>query len=173
MTTTDKRIKQKGKTMKTLTDSRAKRAVIGIGAVALLAFVSVAGAMQEYEDLKVFVAEIESDLQKADQHVCDLERLGILQFTFGIEQLSQILDQVDKLECQALSALSAAATEAEAAGNEAAGTRVRKQMQKIKQAAQEVRNRILEIRSIPFVPITVMALDVCAMPVLMEIGMYV
>lgn len=32
-------------------------------------------------------------------------------------------------------------------GNKAAGTRVRKQMQKIKQAAQTVRNRILEIRS--------------------------
>ena len=32
-------------------------------------------------------------------------------------------------------------------GNKAAGTRVRKQMQKIKQAAQVVRNRILEIRS--------------------------
>ena len=32
-------------------------------------------------------------------------------------------------------------------GNKAAGTRVRKQMQDIKQAAQEVRNRILEIRS--------------------------
>ena len=34
-------------------------------------------------------------------------------------------------------------------GNKAAGTRVRKQMQKIKQASQEVRNRILEIRSEP------------------------
>ena len=32
-------------------------------------------------------------------------------------------------------------------GNRAAGTRVRKQMQKVKQAAQIVRNRILEIRS--------------------------
>jgi hypothetical protein len=32
-------------------------------------------------------------------------------------------------------------------GNKAAGTRVRKQMQKIKQAAQIVRNRVLEIRS--------------------------
>lgn len=32
-------------------------------------------------------------------------------------------------------------------GNKAAGTRVRKQMQQIKQAAQEVRNRVLEIRS--------------------------
>ena len=32
-------------------------------------------------------------------------------------------------------------------GNKAAGTRVRKQMQKIKQAAQAVRNSILEIRS--------------------------
>ncbi len=33
-------------------------------------------------------------------------------------------------------------------GNKAAGTRVRKQMQKIKQAVQVVRNRILEIRSV-------------------------
>jgi hypothetical protein len=32
-------------------------------------------------------------------------------------------------------------------GNKAAGTRVRKQMQEIKQAAQAVRNRILEIRA--------------------------
>lgn len=32
-------------------------------------------------------------------------------------------------------------------GNKAAGTRVRKQMQDIKKAAQEVRNSILEIRS--------------------------
>ena len=32
-------------------------------------------------------------------------------------------------------------------GNMAAGTRVRKQMQKIKQAAQAVRNGVLEIRS--------------------------
>jgi hypothetical protein len=34
-------------------------------------------------------------------------------------------------------------------GNKAAGTRVRKQMQDIKQAAQKVRARILEIRSAP------------------------
>jgi hypothetical protein len=32
-------------------------------------------------------------------------------------------------------------------GNKAAGTRVRKQMQDIKQAAQSVRNKILEIRT--------------------------
>jgi len=32
-------------------------------------------------------------------------------------------------------------------GNKAAGTRVRKQMQRIKQASQEVRNKILETRS--------------------------
>jgi hypothetical protein len=32
-------------------------------------------------------------------------------------------------------------------GNKAAGTRVRKQMQKVKQAVQVVRSRILEIRS--------------------------
>ncbi len=55
--------------------------------------------MQEYEDLKKLVTEIESDINKA---------MG---------------------------------------GNKAAGTRVRKEMQKIKQAAQIVRNRILEIRS--------------------------
>lgn len=57
--------------------------------------------MQEYEDLKVLVAEIEGDINKAE------------------------------------------------GGNKAAGTRVRKQMQQIKQAAQSVRNRILEIRSVP------------------------
>lgn len=32
-------------------------------------------------------------------------------------------------------------------GNKAAGTRVRKQMQMIKQAAQTVRNKVLELRS--------------------------
>ncbi len=56
--------------------------------------------MQEYEDLKTLVAEIEMDVDKAQ------------------------------------------------GGNKAAGTRVRKQMQAIKQAAQEVRNRVLEIRSV-------------------------
>ena len=55
--------------------------------------------MQEYEELKIMVAEIESDIDKAE------------------------------------------------GGNKAAGTRVRKQMQQIKQAAQNVRNRVLEIRS--------------------------
>ena len=55
--------------------------------------------MQEYEDLKVLVAEIEGDINKAE------------------------------------------------GGNKEAGTRVRKQMQRLKQAAQVVRNRILEIRS--------------------------
>jgi hypothetical protein len=55
--------------------------------------------MQEYEDLKRLVNEVEADINKAQ------------------------------------------------GGNKAAGTRVRKQMQQIKQAAQLVRNRILEIRS--------------------------
>jgi hypothetical protein len=55
--------------------------------------------MQEYEDLKILIAEIEADISKAE------------------------------------------------GGNKAAGTRVRKQMQKIKQASQLVRNRVLEIRS--------------------------
>ncbi len=55
--------------------------------------------MQAYEELKTLVAEIESDIQKAE------------------------------------------------GGNKAAGTRVRKQMQMIKQAAQNVRNNIIEIRS--------------------------
>jgi len=55
--------------------------------------------MQEYEDLKALIAEIETDINKAE------------------------------------------------GGNKAAGTRVRKQMQTLKQAAQNVRNKILEIRS--------------------------
>ncbi len=55
--------------------------------------------MQAYEKLKGLVAEIESDINKAE------------------------------------------------GGNKAAGTRVRKQMQDIKKAAQEVRNNILELRS--------------------------
>ena len=55
--------------------------------------------MQEYEELKALVAEIETDLSKAE------------------------------------------------GGNKAAGTRVRKQMQKVKQASQRVRSRILELRA--------------------------
>lgn len=55
--------------------------------------------MQEYENLKKLVAEIEADINKAE------------------------------------------------GGNKAAGTRVRKQMQTIKSAAQELRNKILEIRA--------------------------
>jgi hypothetical protein len=56
--------------------------------------------MQEYEQLKTMVAEIENDISKAE------------------------------------------------GGNKAAGTRVRKQMQVIKQAAQTVRNKVLEIRTV-------------------------
>ena len=55
--------------------------------------------MQQYEDLKTLVAEIEADINKAQ------------------------------------------------GGNKAAGTRVRKQMQAIKKAAQEVRSCVLEIRA--------------------------
>ena len=55
--------------------------------------------MQSYEELKVLVVEIESDVSKAE------------------------------------------------GGNKAAGTRVRKQMQDIKKAAQNVRSNVLEIRS--------------------------
>lgn len=55
--------------------------------------------MQEYEELKQLVAEIETDINKAE------------------------------------------------GGNKAAGTRVRKQMQTIKQAAQGVRNKVLELRA--------------------------
>ena len=55
--------------------------------------------MQQYENLKVLVTEIEADVNKAE------------------------------------------------GGNKAAGTRVRKQMQEIKKAAQIVRSAILEIRS--------------------------
>ena len=55
--------------------------------------------MQAYEELKQLVAEIETDINKAE------------------------------------------------GGNKAAGTCVRKQMQRIKQASQNVRNTVLEIRS--------------------------
>ena len=54
--------------------------------------------MQEYEELKTLVAEIEADIQKTE------------------------------------------------GGNKAAGTRVRKQMQQIKDAAQKLRNKVLELR---------------------------
>ena len=64
-----------------------------------LTYVMEVNLMQQYEVLKVLVAEIEADVNKAE------------------------------------------------GGNKAAGTRVRKQMQRIKQAAQVVRSAILEIRS--------------------------
>ena len=60
-----------------------------------------AQAMQEYEILKVLVAEIEMDINKAE------------------------------------------------GGNKAAGQRIRKQMQKIKQTGREISKRILELRTIP------------------------
>ena len=55
--------------------------------------------MQEYENLKTMIEEIEADVSKAE------------------------------------------------GGNKAAGTRVRKQMQDVKKAAQSVRNTVLELRS--------------------------
>ena len=55
--------------------------------------------MQEYENLKTLIEEIDGDIKKAE------------------------------------------------GGNKAAGTRVRKQMQQVKQAAQAVRSQILELRS--------------------------
>lgn len=55
--------------------------------------------MQEYENLKTMIEEIDGDIKKAE------------------------------------------------GGNKAAGTRVRKQMQQVKQAAQAVRSQILELRS--------------------------
>jgi hypothetical protein len=67
--------------------------------LAIVNYVVEVYLMQEYEDLKVLIAEIESDIDKAE------------------------------------------------GGNKAAGTRVRKQMQKVKQAAQNVRSRVLELRS--------------------------
>jgi len=151
--------------MKTLTDPRAQRTVLGIGTMAILAFASVAGAMQEYEDIKTLVAEIETDIAKAEREIDDLEDIGILLFIFGTEDLSEIQTHVDRLAYQAVSVLSALAAQADREGNEAAGTRVRRQMQKIKQAAQQVRNRILEIRSAS-------SIDICVIPVHMEIGMY-
>lgn len=54
--------------------------------------------MQEYEDLKRLIAEIEEDIRKAE------------------------------------------------GGNKAAGTRVRKQMQDVKNTAQELRKKVLEFR---------------------------
>lgn len=60
--------------------------------------------MEEFEQLKRLVAEIEDDLQKA------------------------------------------------VGGNKAAGTRVRKQMQEIKNAAQAVREKILSLREAPEQP---------------------
>ena len=62
---------------------------------------------------------------------------------------------VEETQMQEYEDLKALVAECEAdinkaeGGNKAAGTRVRKSMQDIKNAAQEVRKRILEIRSEP------------------------
>jgi hypothetical protein len=60
---------------------------------------------------------------------------------------------VEEAQMQEYEDLKALVAECEAdiskaeGGNKAAGTRVRKQMQRVKQAAQMVRNKILEVRS--------------------------
>jgi hypothetical protein len=55
------------------------------------------------------------------------------------------MDEYEKLK-QLVEEIAEDVAKAEG-GNKAAGTRVRKQMQDIKAAAQEVRKKILEVRS--------------------------
>jgi hypothetical protein len=64
--------------------------ILLVSIIALLAFADVARPMQEYEDLKVLVAEIEADLNSIMQDSYP-EGLGIKQFTFDAEQIPQIL----------------------------------------------------------------------------------
>lgn len=49
--------------MKRRTNPQATCSMIGIGVIGLLALAGAAGAMQEYEDLKVLVAEADTDIQ--------------------------------------------------------------------------------------------------------------
>ena len=87
-------------------------------------------------------------------------------------RLSEIMERVDNLEYEAVNMLSAVAAQADDGGSRAAGTRVRKQMRMIKQAAREVRNRILEIRSTWSVPAAAPPLDICVIPLHMEVETY-
>lgn len=72
----------------------------------------------------------------------------------AVKFLSILTHKVEDYLMQAYEDLKVLVAEIEAdiskaeGGNKAAGTRVRKQMQNIKQAAQGVRNSILEIRSV-------------------------
>ena len=52
--------------MKTRTDPRATCSMIGISVITLLALAGAAGAMQEYEDLKVLAAEADTDIHNAE-----------------------------------------------------------------------------------------------------------
>ena len=153
--------------MQTHTDSQAKRAIIGLGVVILLALASVGGATA-YECRELFVAEIEADIERLNACVCHLEALAIAGYVADTWQWSAISDAADRLECRVTTELAIGLVESQDGGSKAAGTRVRKQMQKIKQAAQEVRNRVLGIRSASST-----ASEICEIPVFMKVGMYV
>ena len=73
--------------------------ILVVSTIAVLGFADVAKPMQEYEDLKVLVAEIEADLNAIMQDGYP-EGLGIKQFTFDAEQIPQILALIDELERQ-------------------------------------------------------------------------
>ena len=125
------------------------RLMIQVTAIALCACCGLAGTTQEYEDLSIaveaFTAEIEASAVQDD----GTESLCAMLRATELNDLSRILALADELERRVVRELTIVASEKLAGGNKAAGTRVRKQMQKIKQAAQLVRNTDLEIRSAP------------------------
>ncbi|UCD51125.1 MAG: hypothetical protein JSW27_00555 [Phycisphaerales bacterium] len=123
--------------------------MIQVTAIALCACCGLAGAMQEYEDLSVAIEAFASEIEASAVQDDSIEGLCTMLRATELNDLSRILALVDELERRVVRALATIASEKLAGGNKAAGTRVRKQMQKVKQAAQLVRNRVIEIQAAP------------------------
>jgi len=128
--------------MNTIVDSKIMQKshlIMAVIAIVVFAFAGLAVAMQEYEDLKVLADPWSVNLPRWDfageALTCtdrvNLSQEGVCWPASGTGGSVMMWAHTNPFADDVL---------------EAAGTRVRKQMQKIKQAAQLVRNQILEIR---------------------------
>lgn len=133
--------------MKTPTDSRTRRTVLAVSLVVFFVFVTAVMATEEYEELESYVAQFTQAVEASFVGDHYPQAVVVVWSAFEEGDWPTLQTLVDELECDAQRELCAVAVVMELGGNEAAGTRVRKQMQQIKQAAQVVRNRVLEIRS--------------------------
>jgi hypothetical protein len=133
--------------MKTPTASRTRRTVIGVSIAAFFVLPGVVTAMQEYQELECSVAEFTQAVEASFVGDHYPQAVVVVWSTFEEGDWPTLQALVDGVESDAQRELCAVAVVMELGGNKAAGTRVRKQMQMIKQAAQIVRNRVLEIRS--------------------------